>query len=176
MKQKRNEILNNNGNAQFSIEDKINGEILEKIDKLIENESFINDIIKDEKLLEELGDKELYLAKIDNLEDDLKNISIINERIKNLFKEAFKVDCEEKKEFILGGGKIITKTKSKIFEGKLITNNCNYHLSKENSIGSDGNENYLTCEEIASLGEIECDTTIHFMSLVWASHKNGLSD
>ena len=39
-----------------------------------------------------------------------------------------------------------------------------------------GNENYLTCEEIASLGEIECDTTIHFMSLVWASHKNGLSD
>ena len=39
-----------------------------------------------------------------------------------------------------------------------------------------GNEDYLTREEIASLNEIEYDTTIHFMSLVWASSKNGLRD
>lgn len=39
-----------------------------------------------------------------------------------------------------------------------------------------GNENYLTHKEIASLEEIECETTVHFMSLVWASHKNGLRD
>ena len=59
IKSKRNEILNNNKNAQFSFEDKISDEILENIVKLIENESFINDLIKDEKLLEELSNKKL---------------------------------------------------------------------------------------------------------------------
>ena len=54
---KRNKILNNNKNDQFYFEDKISDEILEKIMKLIENESFINDIIKDDKLLEELNNK-----------------------------------------------------------------------------------------------------------------------
>lgn len=39
-----------------------------------------------------------------------------------------------------------------------------------------GNEDYLTHDEIACLNEIECQPTIHFMSLIWASHKNGLRE
>lgn len=39
-----------------------------------------------------------------------------------------------------------------------------------------GNEDYLTHDEIACLNEIECQPTIHFMSLVWTSNKNGLRE
>ena len=143
IKSKRNEILNNNKNAQFSFEDKISDEILENIVKLIENESFINDLIKDEKLLEELSNKELYSAKIDNIEDDFSNISIINERIKSLIKETFDIECKEKKEFILGDDKIITKSNSSIIEGNLITSDCNYHLYKDKTMKCNGDENNL---------------------------------
>lgn len=38
-----------------------------------------------------------------------------------------------------------------------------------------GNEDYLQCEEISCLGETECDATISFMTLVWASDQNGLT-
>lgn len=37
------------------------------------------------------------------------------------------------------------------------------------------NKDYLQCEEISCLGETECDTTISFMTLVWASDQNGLT-
>ena len=147
IKSKRNEILNNNKNAQFSFEDKISDEILEKIDKLIENESFINDIIKAEKLLEELSNKELYSSKIDNIEDTSNNISIINEGIKNLIKEIFKIECEEKHEFILGNEKIYIKFKTKdqnyIIDGKLKTSDYNYSFEKESSINFNENKNQI---------------------------------
>jgi len=162
IKSKRNEILNNNKNDQFSFEDKISDEILEKIDKLIENESFINDIIKDEKLLEELNNKELYSVKEDNL-DNYDALSIINERIKNLFKETFQIDCEEKKEFIMGNDKIIIKLikQDYVIEGKLITFDCNYFFRKENSVNYKGNkdsmnncfDNYIK-KEASQNGEI----------------------
>jgi len=93
--------------------------------------------------LEELKNQELYLVKKEQIEDDFKNISIINEGIKNLIKEIFNVESNEKKEFILGNYKIITKSISNIIEGKLITFDCNYYLSKENSINFNGDVNNL---------------------------------
>ena len=63
IKSKRNEILNNNENSLFSSEDKISNEILEKIIKLFDKKIFNNDIIRDENSLQEIKDKELYLAK-----------------------------------------------------------------------------------------------------------------
>lgn len=39
-----------------------------------------------------------------------------------------------------------------------------------------GNEDYLTHDEIACLNEIECQPTTYFMSLVWTSNKNGLRE
>lgn len=34
-------------------------------------------------------------------------------------------------------------------------------------------EDYLKNEKIASLGEIECETTIYYMNLIWSSQENG---
>ena len=93
--------------------------------------------------MEELKNQELYLVKKEQIKDDFKNISIINEGIKNLIKEIFNVESNEKKEFILGNYKIITKSISNIIEGKLITFDCNYYLSKENSINFNGDVNNL---------------------------------
>jgi len=147
IKSKRDEILNINENFQLCFEGKVSDEFLEKIIKLIENEDFINDILKDEKLLEGLSNKELYSVNMDNIEDSTNNLSIINEKIKNLIKEIFKIECEEKKELILGNDKIISKIKAKgknyIIEGKLITFDCNYSFIKENSINFNRDKNNM---------------------------------
>ena len=41
---------------------------------------------------------------------------------------------------------------------------------------SNGDDDYLKHDKIAVLGEIDCQPTIHFMNLVWASSNNGLQD
>ena len=141
------EILNNNENAKFSSEDNISNEILEKMCKLFEKEDFLNDIIKDDKLLEELRNKELYSINVDNIENNFNNLSIINERIKNLIKEMFQVECEEKQEFILGDEKIIIKFKSKnqnhIIEGKFNSYDNKNSFVKEKSINYNNNKNSM---------------------------------
>lgn len=40
----------------------------------------------------------------------------------------------------------------------------------------DGDNDYLKYDEIACLGEIDCQPTIHFMNFVWTSNSNDLSD
>ena len=93
--------------------------------------------------MKELSNKELYSVK--NLNDNFNDLSIINERIKNLFKETFQVDCEEKKEFIMGNEKIIIKLKEQnyIIEGKLITFDSNYYFRKENSVYYNNNKDSM---------------------------------
>ena len=41
---------------------------------------------------------------------------------------------------------------------------------------ANGDDDYLKHDKIAVLGEIDCQPTIHFMNLVWASSNNGLQD
>ena len=40
----------------------------------------------------------------------------------------------------------------------------------------DGDNDYLKYDKIASLGEIDCQPTIHFMNFVWSSRNNDLRD
>ena len=80
--------------------------------------------------------RELISEYLSYIVETFNNILIINERIKNLIKEIFKIECEEKHEFILGNEKVYIKLKTKdqnyIIEGKLITNDCKYIFTKEN--------------------------------------------